>query len=120
MHYFYTVANILCHMQAVDIQHAQQVRPLKEELELEEEELRQSYPQVRYNIEHIFFANAIRQLLQLQANGNPTGAVLLDKGKCISPLEGNSEAKQAHFPELQTKKQLRDSSSTCSDVPECE
>ena len=50
---------ILCHMQDIDDQRAQQIRSLEEELEEKEKELKGMYQKVRYNLEYNDFANAI-------------------------------------------------------------
>ena len=81
---------ILCHVQAIEAQHAQQIRALEEKLETKVEELQKMHQQVRHNLECNHFANTTGHLLQLQEAEDD----LQKKDKHVAQLEDILETKQ--------------------------
>ena len=81
---------ILCHVQVIVVQRAQQIKDLEEKLEKNVEELKEMHQQVRHNLECNHFANTTGHLLQLQeAEDN-----LRKRDKRVAQLEDILETKQ--------------------------
>ena len=89
--------SVLCHVQTIEVQHAQQIRALEEGLEKKVEELKETHQQVRHNLECNHFENTTGHLLQLQK----TEGDLQEMDKRITQVEDILETKQGTKQSLQ-------------------